>query len=146
MELQITNSDELDLDKFCSWLVEYMQAWIFEVIDEKQLTRFDAFLNNNNIVSYMDRSNRLVSSKNILIGSTYNLKVEKVNNKYLIHIDTNAMIPNTYSRFIDIVKFIDEGNLSIPAYPIYSDMMSFFAKHLQEFYEEFLILEFDEEE
>ena len=138
MNLHISNEDELDLNEFCNWLIEQMQIYMQSNIDERQLARFDAFIFNNQIIRTIDNSNRYISCKSILIGSTYNLIFEKTSNEYIISINPNINIPNTYNKFIDIVSLIDSGNLSLPSYPIYSDMMEFFAKDLQLYYEEYI--------
>lgn len=138
MNLHISNEDELDLNRFCNWLIEQMQIYMQSNIDERQLARFDAFIFNNQIIRTIDNSNRYISCKSILIGSTYNLIFEKTSNEYIISINPNINIPNTYNKFIDIVSLIDSGNLSLPSYSIYSDMMEFFAKDLQLYYEEYI--------
>lgn len=138
MNLHISNEDELDLNGFCNWLIEQMQIYMQSNIDERQLARFDAFIFNNQIIRTIDNSNRYISCKSILIGSTYNLIFEKTSNEYIISINPNINIPNTYNKFIDIVSLIDSGNLSLPSYSIYSDMMEFFAKDLQLYYEEYI--------
>lgn len=138
MNLHISNEDELDLNGFCNWLIEQMQIYMQSNIDERQLARFDAFIFNNQIIRTIDNSNRYISCKSILIGSTYNLIFEKTSNEYIISINPNINIPNTYNKFIDIVSLIDSGNLSLSSYSIYSDMMEFFAKDLQLYYEEYI--------
>ena len=97
MNLVIDNPDNLDLDIFCEVLIKSMQNYLASEIDEDQLIRFDAFLNNNNIINYVDKSNRLLSTKAILIGSSYNLIVVKNKTNYTIQLDTNVNIPNTYA-------------------------------------------------
>lgn len=138
MNLHISNKDELNLNGFCNWLIEQMQIYMQSNIDERQLARFDAFIFNNQIIRTIDNSNRYISCKSILIGSTYNLIYEKTSNEYIISINPNINIPNTYNKFIDIVSLIDSGNLSLSSYSIYSDMMEFFAKDLQLYYEEYI--------
>lgn len=138
MNLVIDNPDNLNLDAFCQILITLMQNYIRTTLDTKQLIRFDAYLNNEDIIDYADRSNRLVSSKDILIGSTYNLVVIKDKDKYIIQLDNNINIPNTYAKFIDIVKLINYGNLALPAYPIYDNMMDYFAENLLEYYRIYL--------
>lgn len=138
MNLHISNEDELGLDGFCNWLIQQMQIYMQSNIDERQLARFDAFIFNNQILKTTDKTDRYISCKSILIGSTYNLIVEKTANDYTICINPNINIPNTYNKFSDIISLIDSGNLSLPSYPIYSTMMEFFAKDLQLYYEEYI--------
>lgn len=138
MNLVIDNPDNLDLDIFCEVLIKSMQNYLASEIDEDQLIRFDAFLNNNNIINYVDKSNRLLSTKAILIGSSYNLIVVKNKTNYTIELDPNVNIPNTYAKFIDIVKLINYGNLGLPAYPIYDNMMNYFADNIEDYFKIYL--------
>ena len=138
MNLVIDNPDNLDLDIFCEVLIKSMQNYLASEIDEDQLIRFDAFLNNNNIINYVDKSNRLLSTKAILIGSSYNLIVVKNKTNYTIELDPNVNIPNTYAKFIDMVKLINYGNLGLPAYPIYDNMMNYFADNIEDYFKIYL--------
>lgn len=115
-----------------------MQKYMEIYLDERQLARFDAFLNNESIIMFTDKASRYVSTRNILIGGVYNLIVEKVQNSYNIKIDPNINIPNTYAKFIDVIKLVNNGNLSLAAYPIYTDMMNHFAENLQDYYGDYL--------
>lgn len=132
MKLEIINYSSLmdDLDDFCECLVELMQEFMLDEIDEDQLFRFDAFLNNEDCIRFVDGGRHFVSSKDILIGSVYNLIITKTPDSYVIELDSNAIIPNTYAKFIDIVSLINFGNLNVSPYPIYSDMMDYFAENL----------------
>ena len=138
MNLIINNKDNLELDIFCEILISLMQNYIQTKLDENQLIRFDSYLNNNNIIIFNNNIKRFISTKEILIGSVYNLKVIRDQNKYIIELDPNVNIPNTYAKFIDIVKLINYGNLTLAAYPIYTNMMNYFADNLQDYYDIYL--------
>lgn len=138
MNLMIKNSENLDLDKFCNWLITCMQNYMRTAIDDRKLKTHDLFLNQDGKINFVVKQPFILSAKNILIASTYNLIVNKIQNQYVIEIDPNINIPNTYAKFIDIVKLINYGNLNLSAYAIYTKMMNYFAENLQEYYNQFI--------
>lgn len=138
MNLEIKNIENLDLDEFCEYLIERMQEYIVTSIDERQLERFDEYLNNTDTIRFTGGRKGYISAKEILINSTYNLITKKVDNEYNIEIDKNKYIYNTNAKFIDIVKLINYGNLSLAPYPIYDRMMNEFAENIQELWDDFI--------
>ena len=129
----IIDKSESDLKPFCQYLISKMQSYMKTSIDDKQLIRFDSYLNNNDILH-----GRYIQVKNILIGSTYHLIVNEYEDYYKISVDPDAIIPNTYAKFIDIIKLVNFGNLMLAPYPIYDTMMDYFAENLTEYYINFL--------
>jgi hypothetical protein len=80
----------------------------------------------------------MISAKNILIGAVYNLRIRDTFNNIIIEINPNAMIPNTSAKFIDIVKLINYGNLSLQEYPIMDQIMNYFAININSYYNKYL--------
>ena len=106
-------------------------------IDTKRLKVWDDFLNSGNIArKYFDKA--YISTSEVLKASTYNLIVKLQNNLYIIEIDPTVNIPNTSAKFINIISLINYGNLSCPAYSIYTKMMEYFANNLDYYYELYL--------
>lgn len=135
MNLIIKNPDGLDLTNFCNWLISIMQEYMSKNIEEKKLVQWDNYLNNIIKLKSTDNITRAISSKNILVASTYNLIVKKSNSQYEIALDPNTNIPNYYAKFIDIIKLINYGNINTQPYPIYDYMMDFMADKLIDYYQ-----------
>ena len=134
MELIIENPNNLNLDAFCSYLISEMIEYIDNTINDNQLIRFDSYINNNLKIRFIDKFPRLLKSRDILITAVQTLYYVKQGNDYIIKINPNNFIPNTYAKFIDIVSLIDKGNIDIPPYPIFTDAMEYFADNLQMYY------------
>lgn len=136
--LEIQNVDNLDLDKFCEYLIGMMREYLLTEIDKMQTKRFDDYIKEKGIIKSIYRNGKTPMVKDILVASTSHLIVNKVNSNYIIKLNPNAKIPNTSAKFIEIIKLVDEGNLEVKRYPIYSDMTDFFAKNLYYFYNKWL--------
>lgn len=139
MNLVIDNPDNLDLFNFCNWLIPKIRGHILNSINKKLLIKWDKFLNSSNILQFNKGFNRPLSTKDLIIASLYYLRVSKnANNSYIIEIDPNRNIPNSSAKFINIIKLIDKGNLSISPYNIITKTMNYFANNLQDYYQSYL--------
>lgn len=138
MNLLIDNKDKLNLDQFCIWLIDFMQKHILEFIDEKRLVPFDDYINTNNIIRWHFKEERPIKTKDIIIGSLYNLEVNKINNKYNIVINPNSYIPNSYSRYIDLARLVNYGNLQLAPYHLFDEFMQYFADNITVLYNEYI--------
>ena len=101
----------------------------------KRLAKYNEFIDEN--VARIDDKETILPIRDILILSTYYLTYKQLPNSYVIELNPNVNVPNTYAKFIDIVKLVNYGNLSLPAYPIYDEMMDYFADKIVYFYKEY---------
>lgn len=138
MNLVINNPESVDLTEFCNWLIIHMQEYIRKYLNEKHLIRVNEYLNTDLTFKTIYQVLTPLSAKDILIGSTYNLRVKKQLDRYIIEINPNITIPNTSAKFINIVKLINDGNLIINGYPIYDEMMQYFANNIDYYFNEYL--------
>ena len=137
MNLIIKNNLNVNIRDFCNWLIGYMLSYLQENIDKRQLIRFDEYINNNDIINFIYQK-RYISCYDILISSINALNITANGDTWIIEIDRDASIPNTYAKFFDIIALINYGNLSISPYPIYTKMMDEFAENLSDYYEKFI--------
>lgn len=138
MELIIDNPDNLDLNNFCSYLISEMIDYMENTINDSQLIRFNEYINNNLNIRFIDKLPRLLKSRNILITAVQTLYYVKQGNDYIIKINPNNFIPNTYAKFIDIVSLINYGNIQLQSYPIIDEMFDYFANNLNQYYNDYL--------
>ena len=138
MELIIENPNNLNLDAFCSYLISEMIEYIDNTINDNQLIRFDSYINNNLKIKFIDKFPRLLKSRDILITAVQTLYYVKQGNDYIIKINPNNFIPNTYAKFIDIVSLINYGNMQLQSYPIIDEMFDYFAANLNQYYNDYL--------
>ena len=138
MELIIENPNNLNLGAFCSYLISEMIEYIDNTINDSQLIRFDSYINNNLKIRFIDKFPRLLKSRDILITAVQTLYYVKQGDDYIIKINPNNFIPNTYAKFIDIVSLINYGNMQLQSYPIIDKMFDYFAANLNQYYNDYL--------
>lgn len=138
MELRIKNPAKLELSNFCNYLISKMVTYISNAINDSQLIRFDKYINNNLKIKFIDKFPRLLKSRNVLITAVQTLYCVKQVNDYIIKINPNNFIPNTYAKFIDIVSLINYGNMQLQSYPIIDEMFDYFAANLNQYYNDYL--------
>lgn len=132
MNLIINNPDGYDLSGFCDWLIPKIQSEILISVDIKKLAKFDVFIYNKlNLGVNLD-------SYDIIKWSLNLIKWTKHKDNYEIYLDKNITIPGTYITFYNIIKLIDNGNLSLAPYPIYTNTMEKFAIKLPEYFDSYL--------
>lgn len=137
MYLEIINKDGLDLDSFCEYLIKQMQDYMKSETRKnyKRLAKYNEFIDEN--IARIDDKETILPIRDILVLSTYYLTYKQLPDSYVIELNPNINVPNTYAKFIDIVKLVNYGNLSLPAYPIYDEMMDYFADKIVYFYKEY---------
>lgn len=137
MYLEIINKDGLNLDSFCEYLITQMQDYMKSETRKnyKRLAKYNEFIDDN--VARIDDKETILPIRDILVLSTYYLTYKQLPDSYVIELNPNINVPNTYAKFIDIVKLVNYGNLSLPAYPIYDEMMDYFADKIVYFYKEY---------
>lgn len=139
MNLIIDQELDLDLSEFCDFVIKYIQENLPKSLDERKLLRYDDYINNNIKIDFAYDKKRILSSKELLISSTYNLIKRKFSKYYMIEIDPNIYIKDTNIKLVDIIKLINYGSLTLQPYPIYSNIMEEIAEDLDTLYEQFLI-------
>lgn len=134
MNLIIDVDNSMDLDKFCKWLCSKILDHAYNTINKDKLSKFNDYIN---VTLKMERKATL-DVYSILIGGFNNLVYSRFPSYYIIEIDKNAIIPKTLAKFIDIMKMVNYGTLSIPPYPIVDEIFTYFADNIRDFYKTFL--------
>ena len=134
MNLIISNPENIDLDDFCEWLIPQIQRYLIASIDDNHLIRWDYYLNLGSTFLKTYRFDRPVSSKEILIAGSYNLIVKKQPEQYTIELNMNTIIPNSSAKFINVISLINNGNLSMQGYNIYTQVMDYIANNIDYYF------------
>ena len=138
MHLVIDNPENLDLDGFCKWLIPQIQRYLEASIDDNHLIRWDYYLNMGSTFLKTYRFDRQVSSREILIAGSYNLVVKKQPTQYTIELNLNTIIPNSSAKFINVITLINNGNLSMQGYNIYTQVMNYIADNIDYYFKAYL--------
>ena len=124
-----------DLSKFCEWLINKIQLYFISEIDDKKCAKFNEFINQNMRWKFQPR---LISTKDILKGCIYNLRYYQTGNKFIIDINPNIYIPDSYNKYISIARLINYGNLSVSPYPIFTETFKYFDDNAHIYFQEYL--------
>ena len=122
--------------EFANWLIPVFQDVLKNSINKDKLINWDNYLNSERVSKRLG-FNRKMSTLSILLAGSYNLKVVTNNVESRIEIDSNSIIPNSNAKFINILKLINYGNLSLSGYPIYEDTFNLLADNADELFNEF---------
>ena len=137
MELILNNRSGDGLTEFIDWLIPQMIDHLIDSIDEDQTDRIDLYLNGEGSIG--ESINKKISSYNILVGAMNYLTYSNVDERvYRIFIDPNIYIPNSQLTFAGMVQLIDEGNLQLSPYPIWTKTIEYFDGNVNDLYDEFL--------
>lgn len=130
-----------EIDWFLDLVIEKMQKYIYDNIDDRHVERFDQYLSAHpEFIQYAYGFGRKTppSTKDILIGASNNLVARKSgNNQYQILINPSANIPNTVTKYESIIAFIDKGNMDISPYELWSNMIDHFCEEMPTLYREY---------
>ena len=135
MNLFIENKDKIDLSSFCNWLISYMQENSVAFVDSNKLTTYDNLLSSSINWLYTER---IMKAINLYKSSFFILKWKQVGDSFEIIFDENINIPNSNTRYIDMIKLINFGNLSIGGCHIYDKFMEKIAVDLPIYYDMYL--------
>ena len=131
--MKITIPNEKGFDKgFYDWLVLFIRSNIQSKIDDEKFIKINEYINNNKYFRTPLKNN--INSKEVLIASLYHLVVRKYWDRVVIEFDDSAIIPNTFTKFVTVLKLINFGTLSVIGYPIITREFSYVEKHLDELY------------
>lgn len=138
MELTIPNEENLDVDDLIEFLISKIQNYVEDNINNKEISRWDEYLNNAKLNwGTLGNKKRVPSSRDIILGAADTLAYDKFTNKYVIKVDEDLNIPNTNVKYSTMINLINHGNLSISGYNIldkaFQDIIDNFPVYISEF-------------
>lgn len=115
MRLVVRGDSKVDLSGFINnYILRLMRSYVRSHLNTKLLDNYD--INKKGFITMLFKVNYL--------------RCQQVGNNYIIDINPNINMLNSYVKFIDICYLINYGNSSSPAYPIFSKMFSYMRKEL----------------
>lgn len=129
MEISFYDEDIVDLNDFAKDLVDKIWHYFYEHINIEAFQPVVDYLKD----IYPDQRDNI--SIEIIYNSIKCLQCT-VNGEhvYTISFDENKQDPITGAKFISIINLIDQGSLSTPAIPIYSETFEYFNDNLATLY------------
>lgn len=125
MELLIPNSYD---DDFYSFIINYIEKIGVGRIDRKKLINWDLYFNSFSKLTNNFKKN--ISSYEIIISGIYNLIYIKREREVVIKIDPVQKLPGTNAKINVLCSTINNGNLIVKGYPIFTDLFTYISNNL----------------
>lgn len=127
----INNTDNLYTDDFIEFLIQMIQIDGQQYIKDEICSKFDEFFHNN-----IEKNNRKILTKNIILSGLYNIVYKKYNNYYVIFINDNIKVPYYMNlKLHTLCELIDKGNLMISGTDIFQKIFKTARKRLMVYYD-----------
>jgi hypothetical protein len=122
---------------FISFLKRRLRMRILSSLNLTKLSKFDEFFESDYFKTlYGDK--KVLASKVVVLGAN-NLRHTIIQESGSIYIDPNMYYPGTQIKLVDLCNLINFGNLSVDAYPVFSDAFQHFSNNLEEYSDRFLM-------
>ena len=141
MELVIIKLDQLKINykAFAEFLIPKIQEKLISLFDPSKTIKLTNYINNNSIIQFTNNKyKKYLTVRDILIGAVYNSEILDNKLNTVIQINKQAIIPDTYNDYYNLVKLINYGNLGVYPYKIWDDTLDWINNHLGIYLEEFL--------
>lgn len=120
---------------FVNFLIEKIQEYFINHLDGRQIARWDKYLKEN--VATFSKIKSQVSARDILVSGISNLIVLQTDSSYIITVDPNNVLYGTNLKVSSLCKLINNGNLSISGYPVFTRTFEMFKLNIRLVYNEY---------
>lgn len=137
--MNFTIESDVDLGGFIDFVVENFKNLFVENIDNRELIRWDNYLQTPNF-QWRKRGKKPIipSARQILLGGIETLSYGAENNVYIIEISNKDKVPNTDYRYETLFNLINYGNLDCAAYPIFEETKKKILNNFEEIYNAYI--------
>lgn len=136
MKILITDVENKYTEGFFDFLIRKTQTRFFENLNVKKLESFEVFINES--PRYKSLFRKYISAYDICVTALHNLKVLRYETLSSIVIDNTVLMPGTSIKVLELCKLIDEGNLGLKAYPIFSNTFKEVQGEIETYYAEYV--------
>lgn len=138
MSLTLDNKENINFNSFVNYITLKIRTWILNNVNYTELKRWNDFFRSNDLGWPKYNGKTIIpSAQDIIAGSAYHLKYKRNQNSYTIEIDPKAKIKDTNLNYATFASLINYGNLSMPAYPIFTKAFQYADDNLSLFVKEF---------
>ena len=130
MRLLIVDRDDKYTDEFFDFVKEKIRSYFYTHVKVKKLEPFEVFINES--PEYKFPLRKYISCYDICIAALYNIVVVRYGRNIVLKIDENSVVPNTNIKLIDLCKLINEGNLVLKAYPIFTEIFNYVKNNIED--------------
>ena len=108
----IIEKDKYVTASFVAWVIRKLQAEILSHINDRKLRDITKFINDNNLFNL----NQKLDARIIVHNMINNIEKIETDKLFIIKFNDSLRFTNTKYFIIDILKFIDYGNLEIEGF------------------------------
>ena len=127
-------ADVPDEYPYLQYVVKKLQQLIFKSIISDKLIQFNKYFNDNKEI--FSENGRILDAKTIILTGANNFKIATYPLHYVIEMDKNQKMPNfTTFKVYDLCSLINDGNLELKPYPIFTDCIKYINTHINNMYE-----------
>lgn len=140
LELDLTAAIEDYREDFCKYIINVLSEMITQMGDLPQYKALEEYINGNGLIDWQTNGVGYISVFDIYRLATAHLEIKQIDeNTYLIQVDENENIPNSYTILNSIVSLLEYGTLSIQKCGMLSKCMHTIAENLTTYYQTFLL-------
>lgn len=132
MKIIIDDVENKYTDKFLSYLKSKFFNVFYKKINYKKLEPFEIYINE--LPKYKSLMRNYISANEICISGLYNIMVLRYGQTIVLKINENIFLPNTRIKLIELCKLINEGNLLLRPYPIFTEVFDEIKKDIEKYY------------
>ena len=133
--LLVVENEKVDVG-FIAFLKRRLRMRILSSINFNKLIKFNKFFESDAFKTiYGDK--KILAERVVVLGSNH-LQHTIIHNTARIYIDPNVYYPGTEIKLVDLCNLINFGNLSVDAYPIFSNAFQHFSDNIEQYADTFL--------
>lgn len=139
MKLFIVDKDKKFDNDFFNVVKEKLLDLYYEKVNVEKLLPFEEYINE--LPKYKSLLKNYIYATEICQIAFYNVVMLRFGDNITIKIDEKVRLPNTNIKLIDLCKLINNGNLKLQAYPIFTEIFDEAKKNIEKYYIEYALKE-----
>lgn len=137
MKIRIIDNNHKYTDEFLDFLIQKIRDKFTKDVKIEKLEPFEIYINE--LPRYKSIFKKYMPAYEICLMALYNIVVIKYDSSYVLKIDETQKIPQTNIKIIEICKLINNGNIMLKAYPIFTDVFKYVQTHVENYYAEYVL-------
>lgn len=137
MKIFLIDDNQRFTNDFLNYLQVELRDYFFNVVDYKKLLPFEIYINE--LPRYKSLFKKYITSYEICNSALYNIKILSTKNSHTLTIDDKAILPGTSIKVLEICTLINDGNLILKAYPIFTKSFHYIQSNVERLYAEYVL-------
>lgn len=130
MQLEIENSDNIDLKDFCEYLCTklFIYAKTYDTSNSVLSGKWDDY------ITTLYRGEKHPTVQDIFQQYFSNIIYFSIGNNYVLQCDRNVKLKGFNESVDTLARLINYGTLDMQKYPVFDNVLDYFASNLDVFY------------